>query len=66
MKMKPGDLRRFGNFKATGADHLIGCVFMVLSVTGPCGTAQWVDILVDGKIDPEWSYPWVEQNSEPL
>ena len=59
--MKPGDLRRFGNFEAFGADHLVGSVFMVLRVTG-----QWVDILVDGKIEPEWGYPWVEQNSEPL
>ena len=59
--MEAGDLRRFGNFEAFGADHLVGSVFMVLRVTG-----QWVDILVDGKIDTEWGYPWVEQNSELL
>ena len=59
--MKPGDLRRFDYFEALGADHLAGAVFMVLRVTG-----QWVDILVDGKIEPEWGYPWVEQNSELL
>lgn len=62
--MRPGDLRRFGNFEAFGADHLVGSVFMVLQVTGVPGKAQWVDILVDGKIDTEWGYPWVEQNSE--
>lgn len=59
--MKPGDLRRFDYFEAFGADHLAGSVFMVLRVTG-----QWVDILVGGKIEPEWGYPWVEQNSELL
>ena len=64
--MKAGDLRRFGYFEALGADHLVGSVFMVLRVTGVPGKARWVDILVDGKIEPEWGYPWVEQNSEPL
>ena len=64
--MKPGDLRRFGYFEALGADHLVGSVFMVLRVTGVPGKARWVDILVDGKIEPEWGYPWVEQNSEVL
>ena len=64
--MKPGDLRRFGNFEALGADHLVGSIFMVLRVTGVPGKAQWVDIIVDGKIDTEWGYPWVEQNSEAL
>lgn len=64
--MKAGDLRRFGYFEALGADHLVGSVFMVLRVTGVPGKARWVDILVDGKIEPEWGYPWVEQNSEVL
>lgn len=64
--MKAGDLRRFGYFEAIGADHLVGSVFMVLRVTGVPGKARWVDILVDGKIEPEWGYPWVEQNSEVL
>ena len=64
--MKAGDLRRFGYFEALGADHLVGAVFMVLRVTGVPGKARWVDILVDGKIEPEWGYPWVEQNSEVL
>lgn len=64
--MKPGDLRRFDYFEAFGADHLAGSVFMVLRVIGVPGKAQWVDILVHGKIEPEWGYPWVEQNSELL
>ncbi len=64
--MKAGDLRRFDYFEALGADHLAGAVFMVLRVTGVPGKARWVDILVDGKIEPEWGYPWVEQNSEVL
>ena len=64
--MKAGDLRRFDYFEAFGADHLAGAVFMVLRVIGVPGKAQWVDILVDGKVEPEWGYPWVEQNSEAL
>lgn len=66
MTIEIGQLRRFGNFEAFGADHLVGSVFMVLRVTGVPGKAQWVDILVDGKLDPEWGYPWIEQNSEVL
>lgn len=65
--MKPGDLRRFrGDIEALGAVHLTGGTFMVLKVIKHRGGSRRVDILVDGRVEESWGYPWVKENSEVL
>ena len=74
--MQPGDLRRFtDDFHALGAEHFRGCTFMILEVaerrkifpdeTIAPGTMD-AYILVGGKVEGPWGYPWVAQNSEAI
>ena len=65
--MKPGDLRRFKNGPyGLDNDGFEGSTFMVLRVkdsavpTGPRG----VDILLDGGLEEDLGYFWIEQSSE--
>ncbi len=65
--MKAGDLRRFrSDIFALGAMHLAGGTFMVLKVIKHREGSRRVDILVDGKVEESWGYPWVKENSEVL
>jgi hypothetical protein len=66
--MKPGDLRRFrDSLIALGADHVEGSTFMVLDVATwqvLDGTWTTVDILLDGVLETDLGYSWVEDSSE--
>ena len=66
--MKKGDLRRFkDSLIALGADHVEGSTFMVLDVATwqvLTGTNTTVDILIDGGLETDLGYSWVEDSSE--
>jgi hypothetical protein len=66
--MKPGELRRFrDSLIALGADHVEGSTFMVLRVNDSgcrAGTRLVVDILIDGGLETDLGYSWVEDSSE--
>ena len=63
--MKPGDLRRFrDSLIALGADHVEGGTFMVLRVDPEAYRIRGVDILIDGHVDEDLGYFWVEDSSE--
>ena len=65
--MQPGDLRRFRDgFRAIGAEHLRGRVFMVLEVITQGPGARKVNILVEDGVQLDWGYPWVKENSETI
>ena len=66
--MKTGDLRRFNDNLVTLSfeENYEGCFFTVLTVVSLYGDTPVVDILVNGRIEKEWGYQWVESNSEPL
>ena len=65
--MQPGDLRRFREgFRAVGAEHLRGRVFMVLEVITHGPGARTANILVGGAVLHGWGYPWVKENSETI
>ena len=65
--MKPGDLRRFKDFRNGSARslQLVGRPFMVLEAGGT-ETSHWVSFLVDGRIERGWGGDWVKQNSEAI
>jgi hypothetical protein len=65
--MQPGDLRRFKDGPyGLDNDGFEGSTFMVLRVgatpTGPRG----VDILIDGGLETDLGYLWVEDSSEAI
>ena len=66
--MQPGDLRRFrDSLIALGADHVEGSTFMVLRVNDSASCApprRAVDILLDGRVETDLGYSWVEDSSE--
>ena len=65
--MKPGELRRFrDSLIALGADHVEGGTFMVLRVDPAAYRIRGVDILIDGHVDEDLGYFWVEDSSELL
>ena len=65
--MKPGELRRFrDSLIALGADHVEGGTFMVLRVDPAAYRIRGVDILIDGRVDQDLGYFWVEDSSELL
>ena len=63
--MKPGDLRRFRDGHLGKA--YAGRTFMVLCVnesTTRRGSSRAVDILLDGRVETDLGYSWVEDSSE--
>jgi hypothetical protein len=71
--MQPGDLRRFrDSLIALGADHVEGSTFMVLRVNDRARREGYdnprldlvVDILIDGGLETDLGYSWVEDSSE--
>ena len=64
--MNPGDLRQF-NPKAYAPDEpgLGGKSFMIMAVNERPYNV-YVDLLMNGKVLEEWSYRWVEHNSETI
>jgi len=67
--MKKGDLRRFrDSLIALGADHVEGSTFMVLRVNDSAARrptpGRAVDILLDGRVETDLGYSWVEDSSE--
>ena len=67
--MKPGDLRRFKDFRNGSARslQLIGRPFVVLEAAEAERRADaWVSFLVDGRLEKGWGYDWVESNSEAI
>jgi len=66
--MQPGDLRRFrDSLIALGADHVEGSTFVVLRVNDSgcrAGRRLVVDILIDGGLETDLGYSWVEDSSE--
>lgn len=65
--MKPGDLRRFkSDLTSIGVEpDVSGCTFLVLK-TVKYGGPFTVDILIDGRVEENWGYPWVKENSEAI
>ena len=63
--MKPGDLRRFKrDLTSIGVEpDVSGLTFLVLK-TVEYGGSFTVDILIDGRVEEYWGYPWVKENSE--
>ena len=66
--MKRGDLRRFKDDMIGSMGPFPGSTFMVLDVATvqalagfPCHT---VDILIDGGLETDLGYSWVEDSSE--
>ena len=65
--MKAGELRRFNeNLDTLIAVHASGQTFLVLEVVNNPGGTPTVTILIDGKTESGWGYPWVKENSEVL
>ena len=65
--MKPGDLRRFNDsLDSLVAAHASGQTFLVLEVVKLRRGCRRLVILIDGKTESGWGYPWVEANSEAL
>ena len=63
--MKAGELRRFNdNLDSLVAAHASGQTFLVLEVVNNPGGVPRATILVDGKTESGWGYPWVKENSE--
>jgi hypothetical protein len=66
--VKPGDLRRFRDtLFAMGASPFEGSTFMVLRVNDSgcrAGRRLVVDILIDGNVETDLGYSWVEDSSE--
>lgn len=59
--MKPGDLRRFRtNAFHVSEKHRNGRLFLIMPWTQPHN----ITILMDGNLDPGWSYRVLEDNSE--
>jgi hypothetical protein len=59
--MKPGDLRRFRhNAFHVSEKHRNGRLFLIM----PWTQQHNITILMDGKLDPGWSYRVLEDNSE--
>lgn len=67
MQVEQGQLRRFrDSLMALGADHFEGGTFVVLRVDPATERIRSVDILIDGHIDEDLGYFWVEDSSELL
>ena len=68
MQVEQGQLRRFrDSLIALGADHVEGGTFMVLRVDPATSMRiRGVDILIDGHVDEDLGYFWVEDSSELL
>lgn len=65
--MKAGELRRFNdNLDSLVAGHASGQTFLVLEVVKRRRGTVRATILVDGKTESGWGYPWVKENSEVL
>ena len=66
--MKPGELRRFKDdlIEPAHEENYGGHAFTVLKVDVAQPGPLLVDILVDGRIEKEWGYLWVKENSEVL
>jgi hypothetical protein len=66
--MQPGDLRRFrDSLIALGADHVEGSTFMVLRVNDRARREGYDNprhILIDGNVETDLGYSWVEDSSE--
>ena len=65
--MKPGDLRRFKDDMIGSMGPFPGSTFMVLDVATwqvLDGTWTTVDILIDGGLETDLGYFWVENSSE--
>ena len=63
--MKAGELRRFNdNLDSLVAAHASGQTFLVLEVVKLRRGCRRLVILVDGKTESGWGYPWVKENSE--
>ena len=66
--MQPGELRRFkGDMIGSMSEVLVGGgTFVVLRVDPATERIRSVDILIDGHIDEDLGYFWVEDSSELL
>ena len=66
--MNPGDLRRFKDDLNGPGNDFDGCTFLVLKVNTSWwgGVAKTVDILLDGRIEEDMGYRWVESSAEVL
>ena len=66
--MKRGDLRRFkGDMIGSMSEVLVGGgTFVVLRVDPATERIRGVDILIDGHVDEDLGYFWVEDSSELL
>lgn len=65
--MQPGELRRFRDSPPAYMDHVEGSTFMVLRVNDSgcrAGRRLVVDILIDGGLETDLGYSWVEDSSE--
>lgn len=63
--MKPGELRRFNeDLDSLVSGHASGQTFLVLEVAKLRRGCRRLVILIDGKAESGWGYPWVEANSE--
>jgi len=65
--MQPGDLRRFKDSLIALGDVLgEGSTFVVLRVLVRAGAPprRAVDILLDGRVETDLGYSWVEDSSE--
>ena len=64
--MQPGDLRRFRpKSYAPDEPNIGGKSFMIMAVNERPYNV-YVDLLLNEKVLEEWSYRWVEANSEVL
>ena len=62
--MKPGDLRRFKPKSYAPDEPNIGGKSFVIVEVNERPYDVYVDLLMNGKVLEEWSYRWVEHNSE--
>ena len=64
--MQPGDLRRFRpKSYAPDEPNIGGKSFMIMEVNERPYNVH-VNLLMNGKVLEEWSYRWVETNSEAI
>jgi len=64
--MKPGDLRQFKPKSYAPEEPNIGGKSFMITEVNERPSDIYVNLLMNGKVLEEWSYPWVEQNSELL
>ena len=62
--MKPGDLRQFKPKSYTAEEPNIGGKSFMIMAVNERPYNVYVDLLMNGKVLEEWSYRWVEANSE--